>query len=84
MGREERKERGEVSGSGLSGLGLGDGACEEGADAVEEGLGTLAGFAGVLFVDYFCDPVICDLPYDRELANLRSPFRFDKARSHDM
>ena len=53
-------------------------------DAVEECAGAVAGFAGVRLIEYFSDPVICNLPQDRELANLRSPFRFDKARSHDM
>ena len=61
-----------------------DGADQEGVDATQEGGGAVAGFAGVLVVDYFSDPVICNLPQDRELADLRSPFRFDKARSHDM
>ena len=38
-----------------------DGVCQQGADAIQEGVGALAGVAGIGFVELHCHLVVCDL-----------------------
>ena len=61
-----------------------DGGCQEGADAVKEGVGAVAGVAGVRFVELRLGVVVRSDAPALAPANLSAPFRLDQPGFHDM
>ena len=61
-----------------------DGGCQEGADAVKEGVGAVAGVAGVRFVELRLGVVVRSDAPALAPANLSAPFRLDQPGLHDM